>query len=368
MNDSEVTLWNGIINEIVMLGTTTWASMPMTLCLAWYGFIWYLYIFVALKLCVVALLQLAIRHKITSILMEVRPKSPELMANAGVADVASQPQAELGAMFMLTFRALKECVVFVLGMLEAVDPDTDAMTPGNAQQSLDNAAGLRFRESWADVPVVGPVIAFLGLPGVLSIGLLTITIWQIRVLMTKWSNALESLHAHRRPILYGNFNQMADCSSLLLLASYCKHMWLALDVEASRFGGMRVTAYWARVPEMVFQAWFTVSVLELIADQDPSIMVPVLCSIIASIVASLKSFFELAWIVRPLGLWYSKLNHSPWYASSHFVYTLVLMVFHFLFLLCIGLRLAGVWACESHEFELRSLSCSDRYGIAGQQS
>lgn len=135
-------------------------------------------------------------------------------------------------------------------------------------------------------------------------------------------------------------------------------------VEAVRaHGGDRYYSYLCRVPEMVFQGWFSVSALVFAIDSSSSDKFSMLLLSVASTCASsIISFYETAacfpsWRQNMLTPSYSPTpNHvvaRSWMPTK----LVVCMSFHFVGFLAICVRLVGVWACNTHDFLISRISC-----------
>merc|ERR1712007_213490 len=76
----------------------------------------------------------------------------------------------------------------VLSVYEAVDPDFDTMTAGGSWGMLKPDMETLLAASWKNVPLIGSVIAKLGLPGVLTSLLVVAASCQISYLFRRRRN------------------------------------------------------------------------------------------------------------------------------------------------------------------------------------
>lgn len=404
---SELQLRRELLKQVSLLGLFTWGTMPLTFSLAWAGAYLHLYLFLCTKFFATLAMQFKIRREIVMWFRRWRPNSESLVALEKSRDFCgfglTAREIVLG-LFLLT----QTFFIGALDVVEAIDPDMDAMTPGNARNALTESQASAYADSWRDVPVLGNFLANLGLPGVLSAGLTVVCGWQLcgflllcadckqiqqidesmhRVqidgrwtwqqerdivtcfpILWKMRNAALDLQWAQASgqsgseqawaniwldggdcILYVYLFHLADCGNLLSIASHLRRIAVAC-VHEKHFPNDRLKSYRARVPEMVFQCWFTVSVLAFTAGGSSKLTLQKSAPIYVSIITSYAASFKAFWDVSKL-LWNG--------ATRHFVHpqTRILMALHALFYSMITIRLVGVWACPSHDFKITRLRC-----------
>lgn len=322
-----------------MLGAVTWASMPITFSLAWFGYAEYLFMFVATKFFTVSLLQIHLRIELKRFFQHWEPGSPWQLA-LDKADTWGIASSSIAERIVAILGLLPSLAGGIFDFMETVDPDLDTMTPGNARVALTHAQTLDFRRSWDDVPVIGVPFAYLGLPGILATGMAMIALWQIYIFCITIKSARLVID-RRFSGFYGFIFHIADCAGLLIFASRARlvhiHRWPdhANDREES---------YLARVPEMVFQTWFTVSVAVFTIRADTVWKsMPIFASILTSYCATAKTLYE------------NIHEMIKGYDSKTF---LLAMLFHAFFYLLITARVAGIWICaETHDLQLSRMRC-----------
>jgi hypothetical protein len=252
-------------------------------------------------------------------------------------------------MFVWSFMVIKQIPGGCMVLFESVDPDFDAMTPGNSRHALTNAQENRFSDSWESVPVIGSFIATRGLPMTLTTGLLIVSLYQVFLWGWAVKDARQSISQGCPPdpsrclpegklTLYVHIIHVADAAGLLRIAAFVEKM-------AVPFGWItnRNEFYKARVPEMVFQTWFTVSVLEFTWGNSESSLWPIIASVLSSYAASGKALYDNRKIITgelPLP------NFRLWLA------------FHLTGFAAITLRIVGLWACPSHDLKLSQFRCA----------
>ena len=165
--------------------------------------------------------------------------------------------------------------VCMFATVEAIDPALDAWAAANAFSLYAGSLKLEFESSWEGVPLVGWLVAWLGLPGILVVILLGSMLCQL------WS-----LH-HRHQYLTSLFDEFADQAQgsakcrfkvwyewkhatdlgglLILLDVFEKLLYAELKRDTQGELYQVVDRFWAFIPKVVAEAlpslWFQVSVL-----------------------------------------------------------------------------------------------------------
>lgn len=356
MSDSEAVEWGNVVTEVVLLRTMTWASMPITFCFAWYRFGSCLWTFVVSKCIVILSLQFAIREQMKTVLTKMRPDSPEVAALNSPLDCWPR-RATVWAVTAAALEATLSLCSSMLNFIEIVDPDMDAMTPGNSKHTFNEQDDAKFAESWSHVPFLGPVVAYLKLPTVLILGMTLISMWQLWVFRSKIGMLRRSIERRLIKDTYIQLCQSADCANLHILGSLAGRLWLVVDVEAAGFGGIRVSTYRGRMPETIFQAWFAVSAVAFAYSKPLAKVAPLLVSAITSYATSIRLVCHISFKFMPWHNWCTR-QRDAGHSMRMVRLTLLMVIVHAFALIAIGSRAVGIWACSTHDFLLGSMTCS----------
>lgn len=337
--------------------------MPVTVVLAWNGFIVAGLAFAGVKFGLVLAQQFQIRTEVNRAIDHQKYQTVPASIDAHKPPDADQT---LSSQNQCAFNVWKACTVlfttirFVIRILEAFDPDSDAMTPGIAHQSYSKAQETAFVESWASTPVIGPLVGRLGLPYMLLVGVVAYSIWQVHVFAgTVKGIELEFADpacVERRRGIYAKLYHLSDTASLHILSVLFKALWVNSPGRGNKPVD-RYHSYRARVPEMVFQGWFLVDALALLMNNPESDMLnicSILFSIMTSAVASVMSFYDMASIFVP---WSESMRESPRMKWNVLKVSFCMFV-HVVASVMMVIRFIGVWTCQSHQFSVISLACS----------
>lgn len=342
--------WKQLTPYVVALGLSTWASMPIVFWLAWRGMYPCIYAFVLLKFLISVALQRAICKYVLQHVTKVVGERVPGAAGAYTCEAAVN-------FAFATFQ-------FLVWSVEALDPDMDAMTPASAAQSFSAQSAAAFDKSWSSVLVAGRIVDYLGLPGVLTVGMVTISLCQLNELrgqIMELYGHMAGTQCDEREVI-GQLFHVADCANLLILSSCCKTLQRAMWKNHDAIG-IRCAAYRSRVPETLFQSWFTVSAIAFTWNgASDAATVAILASTSTSIMTSLVMLIDMAVKLAPYRRCYERqvrLGHVPgsWHESK-FVRTIVFMTVHCIGYVAIIVRLAGVFICARHNYQLSSMTCS----------
>jgi len=312
-----------------------------------------MYTFFTVKICIMSALQAMVCRRIDSEFREQVVNSSEVLALD-----RSSTSTEL----RLVYDAMLILGDFVLRLSEAIDPDSDAMTPGISKRALSKKDNRDFSDSWIDVPLVGSFVAWLGLPCVLAAGLVSVATWQVYGFCSNFvkmrcylSRASAYPKAENfRALIYAKIFHLSDSAGLYILSKRVHYLWMAVaPAEMAAYGGDRYHSYLSRVPEMVFHGWFAVTSLTYTIDGSSDAVFAVLFSILTTLAASIKSFYEIVSIFLPWARYVSSRPWGAWHPKKLFA----CLVFHLLGIVTLCIRLLGVRFCDSHDFQLSTMNC-----------
>eukprot|EP00439_Symbiodinium_sp_Y106_P047741 s1540_g6.t1 len=250
-------------------------------------------------------------------------------------------------------------------MIEAIDPALDAWAAANAFNLYTDDLRVKFESSWNYIPLLGWLVAGLGLPGVLLSILLFSMLCQLwflyqkdqyvtaERLFDKFAEGAETCIECRYKLWY-QWKHVADLGGLLVLLRVFEKLVYA-ELELDRNGALYplVDRFWSFVPKVLAEAlpslWFQVSVIALTYESSSR-------SVLAINVVSVASS---AFVVgRSLHLQLQTLVKS-WQTRTYSYLTDPHMLFGFaswvlsfcVFFVCL-IRLAGLWICPSHVYSL----------------
>ena len=253
----------------------------------------------------------------------------------------------------------------VFGMIEAIDPALDAWAAANAFNLYTHDLRLKFESSWKNIPLLGWLVAWLGLPGVLLSILLFSMLCQLwflfdkdqyvtaERLFDKFREGAETCAECRYKLWY-QWKHVADLGGLLVLLGVFEklvHAELELDTDGDLYPV--VDRFWSFIPKVLAESlpslWFQVSVIALTYES---------CSgstFAVNVVSVASSTFVVG---RSLHLQFQTLVKS-WQTSTCSYLTDPHMLFSFaawalafcVFSVCL-MRLGGLWLCPSHVYSL----------------
>ncbi|CAE7694897.1 unnamed protein product [Symbiodinium microadriaticum] len=260
---------------------------------------------------------------------------------------------------------LSGAFALLFGMIEAIDPALDAWAAANAFNLYTHDLRLKFESSWNYIPLLGWLVAGLGLPGVLLSILLFSMLCQLwflfdkdqyvtaERLFDKFREGAET-RAECRYKLWYQWKHVADLGGLLVLLGVFEklvHAELELDTDGDLYPV--VDRFWSFIPKVLAESlpslWFQVSVIALTYES---------CSgstFAVNVVSVASSTFVVG---RSLHLQLQTLVKS-WQTSTCSQLTDPHMLFSFaawalafcVFSVCL-MRLGGLWLCPSHVYSL----------------
>lgn len=342
-----------LANETVLLGFVTWLPMPVTFALAWQGLTAWTYLFVSGKFGIVMTLQFYICHQIERAL-ETHKMGSLRMDALDATWTTIRFDSVCGACAGL-FQIFKFLVYRCFAFFEAVDSISGVMASGSAKQAFGEKVQQEFVLSWTRLPLVGSYAAscgaFLRLEFILAFGFIAISVWQFHrfrrdVMLVR--QGIDSLACDARSHFFYYLFGLTDGAGLHILSSHMRHLWMATaPSEEAAYGGDRYSAYLSRVPEMVFQGWFSVTALGLVIDGPISEIAPLLVSVITTCGASIKSFYDVAIIIRPWSKYILSLPAKVFEDVPELPYMpsilATFMTIHLLGLLAIIVRLMAIY-------------------------
>jgi len=253
----------------------------------------------------------------------------------------------------------------VLGMIEAIDPALDAWAAANAFNLYTDDLRLKFESSWNYIPLLGWLVAGLGLPGVLLSILLFSMLCQLWTLyeqeqyvttyklFDQFMEGAETCIECRYKLWY-EWKHVADLGGLLvLLRVFEKLVYAELELDTNGALYPLVDRFWSFVPKVLAEAlpslWFQVSVIALTYESSSRSVLAINMMSVAS------STFVVG---RSLHLQLQTLVKS-WQTRTFSYLTTPTMLKNFaawLFSLCCFsiclIRLAGLWICPGHVYSL----------------
>mmetsp|Transcript_18615 Transcript_18615/g.60556 ORF Transcript_18615/g.60556 Transcript_18615/m.60556 type:complete len:266 (-) Transcript_18615:78-875(-) len=257
---------------------------------------------------------------------------------------------------MYVIEAFKS-LLWVSKFMDAVDPDTDAITSAASWHLLKPAQASRFESSWQSVGVVGPAVAFLGLPGMITSAWAIITLYQFTQLWKFYKAAKEAIdawpgradhHYYGRWVVWIAMHHIVDISGLTVMRATLKSVVSEQDLyPVDRSGSF----FCKLVLEPVPNAWFSISLASLIVDTADTIGV-------ASVFFTIGTSFYFMWngiaqMIPVFCRWTRNyLSHGE--NSEMLVRNVPALGFAVLASVAMLCRLAGIWRCQSHILNLTS--------------
>ena len=247
---------------------------------------------------------------------------------------------------------------WMLGIIEAVDPALDAWQAASALHTFTEPIKKKFAASWEPVPLVGRLVAWLGMPCILLLILLVATILQLlelHVRILQFNFLMEEarvrhescevvLDAKVRRSLWYNWKHTADIGGLMLLHDVFGQLVLVeTKMDPSIYPLVdRVPTFMPKVfAEALPSLWFQISMLSLTIESVPTGQVAMnllsICSSMICIAQQLRLMAEALYTI----IFVMKRLPRRWYYIPAFVISLCC------FPVCV-IRLAGVWLCSSH--------------------
>lgn len=346
-----------------MLAKSMWLTMSITFCLAWKGLRFWTYGLIILKWCVFTSLQenmyCQIKKAVTEGSLSITRDLFEHSWYIQPVHVVTTSEACLAAGRLLSLLG-----DYLFRLAEAIDPDCDAMTAGFSFQEVDERAQSQVANSFEGLPFLRSVAAHVELSMMLTLGLALVSMWQLYIFHQVRTRAWETLARVSKPNAGDNIwrclYHMCDVAGLHILTPPLQHLWAG--TQTSQIIGDRYHAYRARVPELVYQGWFTVSQLACLVSQADtmSTIAPVILSISTTLLVSTKQILDF---VRYFPEYRQRLleesrthQHLARLAWNPFK-LMVALVVHTLGMVAIVSRLIGVQLCESHTLLIQRLEC-----------
>ena len=254
-------------------------------------------------------------------------------------------------------------LVFLRGIYETVDPSMDAFTAGNSHHMYTIEVEEEFSASWRQLPVVGIVVSYLGLPGVLALVLVMATFCQVykifsesrrlrlRIPLLGPVQTTNLSEAQRRWQIWIRMSHLTDVGGFMLLHHLFKELVL-IEVESSsdiwpiadRNAAFEVKVFAESVPSL----WFQISLFCLTFSQ-------------ASLQNGLLTLFSIGTstftILHFLYLQTSVMLQLHRMGEFWRIKSTALIIAYAANLLCCLLcmvRLPGAWICPSHILSLVS--------------
>lgn len=256
--------------------------------------------------------------------------------------------------------AITASVYRFIGFVEAVDPDLDAMTPGNSQLALNNEERVDFANSYGHIPFIGCVVAHLGLPGILGCGMLVVTAWQVGSFCRKYGQVQELLEEFCKSectktsfpdekkktfaLLLGNLSDLADIANLLHLSSFLRE---------KQDDWSRASLYMVRAPELMLQTWFSVSVVIFTSEATLMVAGPILASVATSYIVSVKEICGISINIK------SKVSEKG-LSSLRPIWFLrmAVVILHGVCFVAITARIIAIYTCSSHDLQITRWRCA----------
>ena len=251
-------------------------------------------------------------------------------------------------------------LVCVFGMVEAIDPALDAWAAANAWSLWAGPVKRKFQSSWKSVPVIGSLVAWLGLPGVLLLILGGSMLCQLVALWWEDGHLTRRLDVfteegdettvRSRFRVWYSWKHLTDLGGLLILHdAFEKLVYVELGHDTGGELYPVVDRQIAFIPKVVAEAlpsfWFQISVLALTYDSTPS---STLAINLASIGSSMICITKLLYLQASTLL----VSLPPHLACSRHILVWFANAMSCLFVLCCFplclIRLASVWVCPSH--------------------
>jgi len=251
--------------------------------------------------------------------------------------------------------ALWSCFNHLLEFGEQVDPDLDVMNV-YASATLAKAKDELFRKQWKAFPAV----AEMGLFHTLIVLIVASAIWQLLWYSFSVCNTVNEVHAwpgssakkgsERLSGFLNDIQGMADIAGLLALGSLFRTLQASEGIIPPNRGRNFVASVF---PETMGFAWFTISLMSMTyGDGNMERFVNACLSVATSFLAAGRGLAMLP----PLFKWHwSKREHT--HNKKMLCLHTTFGTFVFLAFCVMAVRVAGVWLCESHDFEMHSLKC-----------
>jgi len=338
------------MGSVMVLSVAAWASMPVVFGLSWYHCTISLYAFVILKFVTLSISQYVVRNRITAKIAETRPNLHKAMVSRQQATQTWQVSGVTVCGVLASILAnMWNFVVCILAALESIDPDLDAMTPGQVRKAFRAEDDRSFARSYEHVPIVGPIMSSVRLPTALIVALTVVAAWQIYLFASRISFAWTHLYSKSWIQFVSTLYNAADVAGCHILSWHLKEVWMAADeVAAAAWGSSRAPRYSAVVPELVLSAWLTSSAVAIIDDENMSRTAPIYFSLCTSFVTSLKLFCDIASVFLP----YARLTliRYPDDGWCRIVRTCIAMAFHVVGYAFITTHLISVFICSRQAF------------------
>mmetsp|Transcript_38007 Transcript_38007/g.120798 ORF Transcript_38007/g.120798 Transcript_38007/m.120798 type:complete len:496 (-) Transcript_38007:381-1868(-) len=379
--------------ECAEVSLVTFACMPVAFCLA--RFTTLLAVYVQIGLCILcgAVWQHRLMRRLQAHVMGVEFQQSLHLRRAIDELHTSQwflPKVETWILWL------------IISLPDFVDPAMDAASAGQSGAALTPAMAARFASPWQAVPLLGALVAWLGLPGILTVLLVLAALFQVLALRRYRSLLLDLLpesgpdQTERRittgtddfcgPIWhdandsddsddaadaadvdYSRFlawlflTHQADAGNLTWVASVVHHLAEAEIARHAESGSASLRFYMAdrsaKFSAKIFveaapATWFQISLLSLTLDPDSFSFtlstMTVLVSISTSLVMSAAGIPDFVRATRELAA-------SGNYTCQRLVLVRCVPLCIVIVLLVANLaRLAGIWVCPSHVLNLTS--------------
>ncbi|CAE7766405.1 unnamed protein product [Symbiodinium sp. CCMP2592] len=253
----------------------------------------------------------------------------------------------------------------MFGMIEAIDPALDAWAAANAFNLYTDDLRLKFESTWNHIPLLGWLVAYLGLPGVLlSILLFSMLcqLWSLYEqdqhvttykLFDKFMEGAETGIEHRYKLWY-EWKHVSDLGGLLvLLRVFEKLVYAELELDTNGALYPLVDRFWSFVPKVLAEAlpslWFQVSVIALTYESSSrSVLAINVVSVASSVFVVGRSLhLQLQTLVKS---WQTRT--CSYFTKPRMLQNCAAWLFSFCcFSICL-IRLAGLWICPGHVYSL----------------
>ncbi|CAE7634702.1 unnamed protein product [Symbiodinium sp. CCMP2592] len=248
-------------------------------------------------------------------------------------------------------------------VIEAIDPALDAWAAANAFNLYTDDLRLKFEASWNYIPLLGWLVAGLGLPGVLLSILLFSMLCQLLFLYQKDQyitaerlfdmEGAETCIEHRCKLWY-EWKHITDLGGLLvLLRVFEKLVYAELELDTNGALYPLVDRCWSFVPKVLAEAlpslWFQVSVIALTYESSSrSVLAINMVSVATSVFVVGRSLhLQLQTMVKS---W--QIRTCSYFTKPRMLFSWAAWVLSFcVFSVCL-MRLAGLWICPSHVYSL----------------
>jgi len=351
-----------LVRYLQMLGYINFITMPLTFMLAFLGYSKFVYPLIAFKAVSVGTLQGRMLRALSKWQTSKTDEQMESIRDAWmhINEMSKSPLHILASL---------------VDLIEVVDTDLDAMTAGNSFHAMSAAQQIIFARSWESVPLMNVVADKIGLPGMLTTLVLLYSLSQLKMfrqyihqLSAKskyWPlNGCSGGGGESRFWFNHHIYMAADLGGLMATVDVTGTLWKYIttpEKEEREMKRWNSTAdrgegfVWKVFCEILPSAWLTISMLGLIFDTAPRlVLVQTVMSVASSLFTSLKIEYNIVshfW--RQMLSWEQLRN--VYHIRQKFFLTVILLVG----ITIMSFRLAGVWECPDHIWNLTSLGCAN---------